>query len=223
MDSLSLIVYDLIEYLNGIPPYLLYIFFGFSTMIENIFPPWPSDTLIVFSGFLASEGNLSAAGVFSASLAGNTAGGIIMYYFGSRIFQSTRKLQKKIHASDGFYKKIFRFASHESLVKSRNLFEKYGAKFVLFSRFFPGVRFFVSIVAGVHSMNFTLYVISFSAGSFLWGAILVGAGYFMGNQWENVLRWIKIYNTAVIVLLILAMILYGVYALKKNKKTSGVE
>ena len=223
MDAVLMFIFDLAETLHEIPPVFLYAFFTFSTLIENIFPPWPSDTLIVFSGFLASGGSLSLTGAFLSSWAGNVAGGMVMYYFGNKIFHKTRKLQKKIHASEGFLKKVFSFASHDSLMKTRRLFDSYGFKFVLFSRFFPGVRFFVSIVAGVHSMNLWLYLLSFAAGSFFWGLILVYAGFLMGTQWENAIRWLKVYNIFAVSLTAAAVLAYIVYAnrhrfARKNKE-----
>ena len=149
-----------------------------------------------------------------------------MYYSGSEIFRKTRKIQKKIHATGGIKEKLFHFASHDSLHKARRMFDAHGAKFVLISRFFPGIRFFVSIIAGMSGMNPVLYIISFSAGSFIWGFILVYAGFITGTHWETVLNWLKYYNTFALALsvIIISVIIFLInkdkFAVKK-KLNSG--
>jgi len=215
MNVFSLSLHDFTEILKGVSDLVLYLFFVFSTFIENIFPPWPSDTLIIFSGFLASKGVISLTGAFIVSLLGNIGGGLVMYFFGSSVYRETRKIQHKLHVSRGILDKIFNFASHESLVEARKMFEKYGAGFVLISRFFPGIRFFVSIIAGMNAMNPLVYLISFAAGSSVWGLILVFTGYFLGSQWENALQWMKYYNTfAMLVSVILIALVVLVFRRK---------
>jgi membrane protein DedA with SNARE-associated domain len=213
---MTILINNLISYLNEVSGVLLYLFFIISTLVENIFPPWPSDTLIVFSGFLASKGIVTIQGAFITSWLGNVLGGLIMYYFGARILKKTRRIQQKTHVPKGILEKIFHFASHESLVEARRLFEKYGVGFVLISRFFPGIRFFVSILAGIYAMNPIQYIISFAAGSFIWGILLVYAGYILGTQWENALQWLKYYNTFATFILVFLIAVFVLFLKKKE-------
>lgn len=220
MSEVSGSVAAILDTLKNLPDYSIYLFLFLSSVLENIFPPWPSDVIIIFSGFLAGYGVITFSGAFISSLSGNVAGGVIMYYFGWQILWKLNKFQRTIHAAEtkGLRHYLFQFLSADNLDKAKNKFEKNGALFVLISRFFPGIRFFVSIVAGVSSMKLRIFMISFAMGSFVWGIILIYAGYILGNNWEEALRWFKLYNYIAVLIMVLAFSVWLYYKLSKTKK-----
>lgn len=65
-------------------PVFLWFFFAFSNFAENVFPPWPGDTITVFGGFLVAR-NAASFGwleLITSTLVGNLSGAWVMYRFG---------------------------------------------------------------------------------------------------------------------------------------------
>ena len=64
---------------------------------------------------------------------------------------------------------------------------------VLVGRCIPGVRSLVALPAGVLRMPRGEYIVLTMIGSTIWNALLIGAGYVLGTQWERVadvsVRW----------------------------------
>ena len=66
-------------------------YFGvfFLILIENVFPPIPSEVILLFSGFFSTYTNLSVLYMIVASTFGSLLGAIILYYIG-KIFNKER-------------------------------------------------------------------------------------------------------------------------------------
>ena len=50
--------------------------------IENVFPPIPSEVILLFGGFMATYSSMTIIGVIIASTLGSLLGAIILYYIG---------------------------------------------------------------------------------------------------------------------------------------------
>ena len=53
LDRLAELVLD-----PGIPPLAIYAVVFLSCILESFFPPWPTDVLVLYAGFLAGRGQL---------------------------------------------------------------------------------------------------------------------------------------------------------------------
>ena len=51
-------------------------------MIENLFPPIPSEIILTFSGFIADEAKLNLFLIIISATLGSVVGAIILYYLG---------------------------------------------------------------------------------------------------------------------------------------------
>ena len=51
-------------------------------MIENVFPPIPSEIILCFGGFMTTTTNLTIVGVIVASTIGSVLGATILYFIG---------------------------------------------------------------------------------------------------------------------------------------------
>ena len=78
-------------------------------------------------------------------------------------------------------------------------FHKHGGKAVFFGRMVPLFRSFISIPAGVTRMPLWRFVLLTAAGSLLWNAIFVLAGYFLGESWHIVEQYAEVFQVIVIV------------------------
>ena len=57
--------------------------------IENIFPPIPSEVILLFGGFMTTYTRLNVVGMIIAATLGSLIGAIVLYYIG-KIFNKER-------------------------------------------------------------------------------------------------------------------------------------
>ena len=114
----------------------------------------PSDFLNV----LLLSTAVAVMGVF-----GNMTG----YWFGAK---SGYYLFKK---EDSFWFK------KKYLLQSKDFFEKYGGKAIIYARFLPIFRTFAPIIAGIVSMDKKKFMFYNVLSSFLWSFILIFAGHYL--------------------------------------------
>ncbi|MDV6237018.1 DedA family protein [Leptospira ellisii] len=191
-------------------PIFLWFFFAFSNFAENVFPPWPGDTITVFGGFLVAR-NPNSFGWWelgTSTLFGNLLGAWAMYRFGHHFLNWVRA--KEFPFKDSLY-------DENSIEKTFSWFRRNAVAVVLFSRFSAGIRFFVSIVAGMVRMNSFLFFGLFGVAVFLWCGILIGSGFYLGSHWEAVLGFLEIYNKVIVGLMIAGAIVY--LFLRKRRRT----
>lgn len=180
-------------------------------MIENVFPPIPSEVILLFGGFMTTYSKLSIVGMIVASTLGSLFGAIILYYIG-KIFNKDR-LKKIISGKLG---KILRLKASE-IDKADSWFDNKGNKTVFFCRFIPLIRSLISIPAGMSEMpilKFTIYTV---VGSLIWNAVLIIVGSIVGENWTSILNILDTYSHVVVILLAIIFIV-GIYIFYKKRK-----
>ncbi|MCS6985163.1 MAG: DedA family protein [Leptospiraceae bacterium] len=198
------------SYLEVVHPAYYGFFIGFSAFIENIFPPYPGDTVIVFAGYLLAKRLIGLSELVISVYAGNLAGASIMYYFGEHVLDWIQKISRGRLLADFDKSKID---------TTKKWFDRYGIWTVIFSRFSAGIRFFVAIAAGLVRMPFFLFLLCFALATTLWNALLIYGGYALGENWEKMLEILRIYNIVVIGLLasIIVVVLLWRHRVKRVK------
>ncbi len=186
-------------------------YFGvfFLILIENVFPPIPSEVILLFSGFFSSYTSLSVFYMILASTLGSFLGAIILYYIG-KIFNKER-LKKIVNGRLG---KIL-FLKENDIDKADEWFDNKGSKSVFFCRFVPIVRSLISIPAGMSEMPMGKFIIYTICGSMIWNTVLICLGYRLGSNWEYVLTILDKYQMLVIVILV---IIFGYVIIKFYRK-----
>lgn len=186
-------------------------YFGvfFLILIENVFPPIPSEVILLFSGFFSTYTNLSVLYMIVASTLGSFLGAIILYYIG-KIFNKER-LKKIVNCRLG---KIL-FLKENDIDKADEWFDNKGNKSVFFCRFVPIVRSLISIPAGMSEMPMGKFIIYTICGSMIWNTVLICLGYRLGSNWEYVLTILDKYQMLVIVILV---IIFGYVIIKFYRK-----
>ena len=183
--------------------------------IENIFPPIPSEVILLFGGFMSTYTNMHIVGIIIASTLGSLVGAYALYFIG-KIFNKER-LKKIVRGKIG---KVLRL-KEKDIDMADEWFDKKGNKTVFFCRFIPIVRSLISIPAGMSEMplgKFTLYTV---VGSIIWNTVLSIAGQTVGANWESILAIFEQYShIAAIVLVILGVgAIVWFYSKKKKKKS----
>lgn len=153
---------------------VLFIVFAETGLLAGFF--LPGDSLLFLCGIYSetlmkdfSLGNdflnvtLLASVISVMGIIGNTTG----YWVGVK---SGNYLYKK--EDNFFFKKKY-------LYQSKDFFDKYGNKAVVFARFLPIVRTFAPVVAGIVNMNKKQFMFYNVVGSLLWSFTMIFAGHYL--------------------------------------------
>ncbi|MDR0979732.1 MAG: DedA family protein [Candidatus Nomurabacteria bacterium] len=178
-------------------------------MIENIFPPIPSEVILTFGGFMTTYATLNVWGVILAATIGSVLGALALFYVG-RILNAER-LERLVSGKIGHALRL----KKEDIAKADAWFDKHGNKAVFFGRFVPIVRSLISLPAGFSDMKLGPFLTFTASGTLIWNIVLVWAGRFAGGVWEKVAHLFDIYSLVALVALV---VIFGIVVLIFIKK-----
>lgn len=168
-------------------------------------PFLPGDSLIFIVGAFSGLGFLNVFASYIVLLSAAILGDTVNYWFGN-------KLGPKV-----FSRENSRVFNKAYLEKTREFYDKYGAKTIIIARFVPIVRTFAPFVAGIGKMNYSTFLKYNVIGAFMWVTSLMLAGYFLGNN-SFVKKNLEIAIFAIIGLSLLPMVIeFARHRLKKEK------
>ncbi len=189
-----------------------YSYFGvfFLILVENIFPPIPSEVILLLSGFMTSYTSLSMVLMVIFATFGSVIGAIILYYIGNILNKD--RLKKIVRGKIG---KVL-FLKEKDIDKADEWFDNKGNVSVFFCRFVPIVRSLISIPAGMSDMPKLKFLTYTFFGSLIWNSVLIFLGHTLSDNWEVVLDILDKYKiVAVIILGVLSI--YFVYKFYKKR------
>ncbi|WP_075529149.1 DedA family protein [Sporosarcina ureilytica] len=180
-------------------------------MLENIFPPIPSEVILTFGGFMTTYSNMTVVGVIIAATIGSVVGAMILYSIGLII--DVRRLEKIVDRW-GKYLRLTRKDIH----RADAWFDKYGPWTVFFCRLIPLIRSLISIPAGMSNMNFPLFILLTTLGSLLWNGILVMVGVSVGENWQSIVTYMDVFSNIVYILIGLSGLLVIFWYIRFRRK-----
>jgi len=148
------------------------IFFGFFL---------PGDYLLFMSGLLCSTGQFSVSiftlviSLIAAGICGNYTGYWFGYRMGNQLFTK----------GDSFFFKT----RHIELAKS--FYSRYGGMALVLGRFFPIIRTFAPIFAGIVKLDIGKFSIYNFAGCIIWVTTFTLSGYFLGIKFPELKDYLK--------------------------------
>ncbi len=176
-------------------------------LLENVFPPIPSEVILPLAGFLVFEGQMSFAEAIVAATVGSVSGAAILYALGRH---GGRPLLLR-------YGQLLRL-DERRLDRADEWFDRHGPKIVFLGRMLPGVRSVVSVPAGLSEMRVPLFLALTTLGSALWNAALIGAGW--GARARAGARSARSSaRSTVPVLIAVTVLTAGAYALVRVRRT----
>ena len=194
-----------------------YIGIFFLILVENIFPPIPSEIILSLGGFMTTQSSMTVPLVILFATLGAVIGAFILYGIGRIVNKDVIK-----GWLDGRVGKLLCFKPQD-VEKANTWFEKKGNITVLFCRCIPIVRSLISIPAGMTKMKITPFVIYTVIGTTVWNTILVVAGHFLGEAWHKVADVVDKFGNIVLVILIVAVLAFVVWHFTKKYKESKCE
>jgi membrane protein DedA with SNARE-associated domain len=178
-------------------------------LAENLFPPIPSELILPLAGYYVGEGEMTFIFAVLAATIGSLVGALLLYAiarFGGR------KVVLR-------YGKILRI-KEKDLDKADDWFDRHGGWVVLFGRLVPGARSLVSIPAGLSEMPLVKFIALTTLGSAVWNCALIGAGWGLGEHYDKVGGVVGPVSTAVLGVLVLAVLALGVVLYRRRTATA---
>jgi membrane protein DedA with SNARE-associated domain len=192
LSGLSDWVVDVIDRLGYVGVALL-------VALENLFPPIPSEIVLPFAGFVASDDKATLPGMIIAATTGSIVGAWTLY--GIAAWIGRERLVRFLVR----YGKWLRLTA-DDVERAERWFDRRAVVAVLVGRCVPLIRSVVSIPAGFRRMNFGVFTLYTAIGSLIWNAVLVGAGYILRDNWEDVEPILDVVQYVVVALIVAAII-----------------
>ena len=176
-------------------------------LLENVFPPIPSELILPLSGFLVTKTSMALPGVIVFATVGSVIGAFFLYGIG-RILSQERL--------EGFFDtKPMRLLGFKSDDVSHAIgwFDRRGQKTVLICRCIPVVRSLISIPAGTAKMGIGRFTAYTAIGSLVWNAILCTLGFWAGGAWEQIAaqaEWVSSVVKVVIIVVAVAVVAWWI-------------
>jgi membrane protein DedA with SNARE-associated domain len=182
----------------GIPPLLIYACVFLSCILESFFPPWPTDVLVLYAGFLAGRGQLEQSLVLVTAIVGTQIGVMAVFWLARRWGPAI------------FLSRFGRFVRAQRLEQLEHWFARWGVPAVAISRFFPGIRALVMPAAGL--ARFSAWKVLWWAGLsvVVWNTLVVGLGVLAGTHLDWAQQVLMGYNAVALCIVAVAVVGTGV-------------
>ena len=200
---------DILNNISSFTPFWIYVTLFLFAFVENVFPPSPSDLVVVLGGSLVSTGVISFIPALLLTTIGSVVGFMILFYFGSTVDR------KVVHS--GKYKYI----PVNVIEKVELWFKKYGYYVIIANRFITGKRSVISFFAGMSMMDAKKTIVLAVISAFVWNAIIIYLGYIFGNNVSVVDKYLSTYSNIAIALTVVVVIIFVMkfyLSRKKNKE-----
>ena len=202
---------DFVLSLQTLDPLLIYLVVFSIAFIENVFPPSPSDIVIVFAGSLVGIGQVGFIETLLVGTAGSTFGFVLMFkighWFGARILERGK----------------ISFIPISSVKKVESWFNRYGYWIIIANRFLSGTRAVVSFFAGMSELKLARTTVLCFISALAWNTILISGGFYLGKNWQRIGLYLSAYGqivTALIVVIVIVLVAKFLYKKNSSTKTS---
>lgn len=153
-------------------------------VLENLFPPIPSEIIMAAAGFSAARGEMSLPLLILVAVAGTVAGNVIWYELGRWLgVERFRPLVQR-------FGKWFA-VEEEDLDRATDMLKRWGPFAICIGRMFPGVRTLISVPAGMVAIPRGVFYLWTSLGSGIWLTFLAVAGYVLEEHYDKVEHWVE--------------------------------
>ncbi len=197
---------EFISQIGTLDPTIIYLVLFLFAFIENIFPPSPSDLVVVIGGTLIAHTEISFVTILALTSIGSSVGFVVMYFIGEFLGDKIIRKGK------------LKFIKLELLNKADIWFQKYGYNLILINRFIPGTRAVISFFCGVHRLKPSKTFLYAALSSIVWNVVLISLGFFLGNNIPMIDKILSTYsNTVLVITVLLATFFLIRFWLKKKK------
>jgi membrane protein DedA with SNARE-associated domain len=166
-----------------------------TTFIEGIFPPIPSDVVVLFCALLVAKGTLHWFPLFLSAFIGGTLGALLVYWIG---YSKGREF---------FLSKPRPFLSPKRLLEMESHFGKYGNAILALNRAVIGGRSFGFLIAGLTDYKFKKVMLYGTPGIVIWYVMVIALGMFFGDRAKQMVNGIIMVVMIILALSVISMII----------------
>src|SRR5262249_59085591 len=183
-------------WLKTLSPVVVLVMVVFIAYIENIFPPSPSDMLLVVAGTLIGGGKISFAPALTMATLGRVLGFMTASVFG-RYFE-------QCFVSGRYH----RYLPVNGIHQVERLFNRFGYGVIVANRFLAGTRAIVSVFAGMSKMNLLATTLLSAVSAALWNSILLYLGMIFADNWRKAAQYLATYSKIATVVVVAAIVIF---------------
>jgi membrane-associated protein len=170
--------------------------------------PLPGDSLLFTLGILVESGKFTLSTVLSVSIVGSILGGHVGYFLGKKLGKEKIKHNKFLTIDELHFQKTVKF------------FEKYGAFAIIFSRFVPVVRTFISPTLGIINYNKYKFITYNAIASVIWPCTLIWLGIVIGRTFPDFIKYTEFIVLSAVLLFIIPIAYKVIHKeIHKRKRT----
>lgn len=167
-------------------------------ILESACIPVPSEAIMLYGGFLVSQGDESLFLIVAAGVLGNVIGSWIAYWVG---LYKGREWVLQWH---------WLHVTPKRLDAADRWFARYGDWAVLISRCLPIIRTFISLPAGIARMPFWRFTVLTFIGCVPWVLMLALAGRAVGENWEDLQKQLHYVDYALVAAILAGLVYFVV-------------
>ncbi len=198
---------NILSFITDLSPFWIYIVLFFFAYIENVFPPSPSDLVVVIGGSLIAANSIHFIPTLIITTIGSVLGFMTLFFIGSKLDRKVIRAGK------------LKFISTEGLDKAELWFNRYGYFIIFANRFLPGTRSVVSFFAGLSELDVKKTTVLATGSAFIWNAIIIYLGIIFGNNIKVVDKYLSTYSNIVIAVTIVTALFFIIkYLIKKSRE-----
>src|SRR5262249_52708500 len=169
------LIEDLLARLASWPPLLIYAVIALSVVVENFFPPSPSDIFVLLAAFLAHRGSMRPLTIFLVAWGFGFAGAILVYWSALRF--GRRFLQWRLGR---------RLVTAGSVAAVEREYLRFGLVGIFFFRMLPAFRAVVAPFAGLVNLRPARTLPPIALACAVWYGALILIGTQLGENWEQI-------------------------------------
>jgi membrane protein DedA with SNARE-associated domain len=163
-------------------------------VLESACIPVPSEAIMLYGGFLVSQGKAALGWIIVAGVAGNLVGSWIAWWVG------------RVKGREWLLRWHWLHVTPKRLDAADRWFERWGDWAVLLTRCLPIIRTFISLPAGIARMPFWRFTVLTLIGCLPWVTALALVGREVGDNWEDIQKQLHYFDYAVAIAIVAGIV-----------------
>ncbi|HEU5217216.1 MAG TPA: DedA family protein [Gemmatimonadales bacterium] len=188
------------------PPLLIYAVIALSVVIENFFPPSPSDVFVLLAAFLTRQGTMDPLTIFLVAWLFGVAGAVAVYW-------SSRRFGRRFFATAPGRRLI----TPGAFAAIEREYVRFGMAGIFIFRMLPAFRAVVSPFAGFVNLPARRAFPPIILACAVWYGGLTLLGSSVGANWGVIRRWFGRVNTGLGIVAGLALVALVLWFLRRRK------
>jgi membrane protein DedA with SNARE-associated domain len=196
----------IISYMHSVDIFWIYVILIVFSFTANIFPPSPSDVIVIVGASLIASTTMSFVPIVLITAVASSLGFMVMYLAGKYLGEHVLRTGK------------IKFISPDTIRKSDHWFARYGYALIIANRFLPGTRSVISFFSGMNELQPVKTFLCATLSAILWNGLIIYIGMKLGDNVELIDHYLSTYRNIILVLMgVIAVILIVRYVILRRK------